>query len=299
MEPIGAVLQDTEPTTPTSTPTTSPGSDEPVPEPLPLLSARLTELFQQANGPDWRLHLEPDREPEPAGCGTCNGTGWLVVRHGPAWEPGHPDFGKARPCPDCKADELEQQRVSRIFGAAEIPPLLAGLDFATYRAQEGSDQLACDGMEQWAREGAGSVYLWGKVGRGKTGLAVSAMRYRIAARGTAALFRPTPELLGRIRDTFSHNPEAPTEDEVVSAVQAVPLLILDDLGVDKPTEWVIATLYRVLNRRWLDQRATIFTSNYDLKHIGQTMGARIATRIQDMCEPNILEVVGANLRAKS
>jgi len=294
MEPLAAGRDTPEPTTPTSTPTTSPHSDAPdASEPSPLLSERLMRHLRELYGPDWTLRLEPDPGPEREPCQRCLGREWLRTDVPVS----HPGFGQVVPCPDCKAPVLAQRQIERIFGAAEIPAEFVGRNFATYRALAGGDQTACAGMELWAREGTGSVYLWGKVGRGKTGLALAAVRDRIERQHVDALFRPTPELLGRIKDSYSKSEHAPTEQEVVESVQHVSLLALDDIGVDRPTDWVQETLYRILNRRWLDGRATIFTSNYDLLGLGRQLGARTASRIKEMCEPNIIQVECANLRA--
>lgn len=260
------------------------------------LSTRLLAHLQLLYGADWKLHLEPEAPAEPPPCVTCQGAGWVVERSA---RPGAPSTGTIHPCPACKVQAIEKRRIDRIFGAAAIPPRLAPLTFASYAALgDRGDQTCRAGLELWAEHGPGSIYLYGKVGRGKSALAKCALEARMASHiGTTGLFMATPDLLGRIRDSYSKAEGAPTEAEVIDAATTVDLLVLDDIGVDKATDWVTATLYRVLNTRYLGEKPTIFTSNLTPELLGRQLGGRISWRVGDMCGPNILEVQGDNLRA--
>ena len=72
---------------------------------------------------------------------------------------------------------------------------------------------------------------------------------------------------------------------MLSIYMRSPLLILDDLGVEKTTEWALQALYVVVNRRYLDGRQTIITSNLTLDEVREKLGDRIASRIVGMCHP--------------
>ena len=74
------------------------------------------------------------------------------------------------------------------------------------------------------------------------------------------LFLPDPELLRLVRETFNRGNDE-TEMDILRPVLEADLLVLDDLGAEKTSEWVQETLGLVINTRYNAQRATIFTSN--------------------------------------
>ena len=236
---------------------------------------------------------EPDRE-EPAVCSTCRGAGFLR-RDVPR---GHPDFGRAFPC-DCRAPELARQRLERVFGAADVPPRLAALSFATFALQPGADLTALTRVEAWAQEDSrASLYLYGDVGRMKTGLAYAAFRQRLEAQLCDGLFRTSTALLDAIRATFDHAEGAPRTSEVLAAAARAPLLLLDDLGAEKPSSWAVERLEALIDERYRDELPTIVTSNYDLAALGQRLSLRISSRLTDMCERGrwVVRVAGRDQR---
>lgn len=99
------------------------------------------------------------------------------------------------------------------------------------------------------------------------------------------LFVTVPELLLEIRKSFGK--EDQDESKIVDKYSNVSLLILDDLGAEKCSEWAEATLYIIIDRRNRDEMMTIVTSNLSLPEIEQHLGARIASRLSDMKVINI------------
>jgi DNA replication protein DnaC len=103
--------------------------------------------------------------------------------------------------------------------------------------------------------------LWfdGPVGTGKTSLAILVAK---AARdaGRSYAFYTVPRLLADIRRTYDRD----ASDSYVSLMRrlfSVDLLVLDDLGAERQTEWVVEQLYSVVNERWQDQRSIVVTTN--------------------------------------
>lgn len=233
---------------------------------------------------------EPDIEEPDHICPKCLGVGWLS----PAVPVTHPDFGKAYPC-ECMLPVLAARRLERLFGAAAIPERLQGLTFASYALTAG-DQAARTRVEMWATEGAGSLLLYGRWGTGKTGLAIAAFRHRIETRQCDGLFKTSPDLLEAIRATFDRETGGPTSSQVTDAIKSVALLLIDDLGAEKLTDWVEERLYMVINHRYDRQLTTIYTSNLDLQALGKHLSQRIAWRVKEMSEGAIVHVQGANLR---
>ena len=106
-----------------------------------------------------------------------------------------------------------------------------------------------------------------------------------------------------IRSTY--NPLVRTaEMDILRPVMEADLLVLDDLGSEKTSEWVEETMNLIVNTRYNERRLTIFTSNYeDTPEVDtdtqdftlkERIGFRIHSRLHEMCE--FLEFDGADFR---
>lgn len=260
--------------------------------------ARVLSLVERIAGHPVEIDETPPAEDaRDYGCEECGGKGWLI-RDVPR---DHPDFGKAFPC-TCMEPSLRRQQLERIFGAAKIPPEYVGATFETYRALplSGHQVLAAETVQGWAAAGHGSLLLWGPVGLGKTGLAVAAMRARVARDRCAALFVTTIDLLDAIRGTYGDGSPV-SEAAVLESVRTVPLLVLDDIGRERIQDgsrgdWVRERLFAIVNHRQINHLATIYTSNKDIAELADHLGDATAWRIKVHCWPNVIAVDGTNLR---
>lgn len=130
-----------------------------------------------------------------------------------------------------------------------------------------------------------SQYYFGPVSTGKTIQAAQVYfeqhkQAYMDNRSFSAEFVVVPELLLKIRDCFKSDAEV-TERELVDHYSMVDLLVLDELGVDKCSPWVLQTLYLIINRRYEEQKQTIITSNLSLDKLIDWFGdERIPRRIQ-------------------
>lgn len=132
------------------------------------------------------------------------------------------------------------------------------------------------------------LLLIGSHGVGKTHLAVAILKAVIRTKGIQGYFYETGELLKLVRDTYASDTN---EMDVLRPVLDAPLLILDDLGVDKTTEWVQDILGHVVNVRYSERRPTVFTTNLietsdplHPKSFMYRLGPRTRSRLFEMCD---------------
>jgi len=167
---------------------------------------------------------------------------------------------------------------TRDFGPEEppvwrsIPRAYRACRFDTY---QGNEKLV-QGIMKLAETGC-DIVLRGETGCGKTHLAVALIQH--AGHG---YFTTVPELLLRIRSTFNEGLLRETEADVIDDICRHDLLVLDDLGAEKTTEYAITTLYIIIDRRIRDAKRTIITTNLSLKEIEEKLDARIASRLSGM-----------------
>jgi len=142
------------------------------------------------------------------------------------------------------------------------------------------------------------LYLWGLRGRGKTHLLYATCK-AIKDYGKTVKFVNVPELLLEIRSTFNLQSET-TEKDVVNKYCKSEYLFLDDLGVEKITDFSLQAIYLILDRREKEGKRKVFiTSEKSIKEIAINLNDRIASRIIGMCgKENIVELKDKDWRIK-
>lgn len=121
------------------------------------------------------------------------------------------------------------------------------------------------GMPEPGRNG---LFIAGPAGTGKTHIA-AAIANQLIYQGKPVICMTMIDLLARIRKTF--NRDGVDESTVLSLYKTVPLLIIDDIGKEPPTEWAISTIYNIINGRYEAYLPTIVTTNYDDKMLVDRM----------------------------
>ena len=145
--------------------------------------------------------------------------------------------------------------------------------------------------EENREEGRG-LYLCGRVGTGKTHLAVAILNELVRKKRVPSLFVTVPELLDNLRETY--NKPGRNLDEWMDAVQNAEFLVLDDLGSERPTEWVRERIFVIVNHRYREALPTVFTSNIGPEELPAQLSGRTASRIIAMCEG--VEIEGDDYR---
>ncbi len=219
----------------------------------------------------------------------------------------------AEPC-ECQ----HERRVGLLRQRAKIPARYLACTLETFRPGEGL-QLAFEKAQRFvdvypAVEAGTGLLFTGPIGVGKTHLATAILQKLTAEKGAPGLFCDYRELLKQITNSYNSRVET-TELEVLKPVFETELLVLDELGAAKPTDWVWDTVALILNTRYNDKRTTIITTNYPNQRAGgtggtearqavreETLGDRIGdrmwSRLQEMCVAVEMRGVDYRLGAK-
>jgi DNA replication protein DnaC len=225
-------------------------------------------------------------------CPLCRGTGWKLVSRADGAR------GNVAVACDCGMEE----RAARMMERARIPKRYEHCDFESYETnladgknytsqQAESLKRAKITTQAFVRDYPGGdqagLLLMGNSGVGKTHLAVAALR-ELLRRGHTGYFCEYGALLREIQQSYGAESEV-SEVHLLSPILSVEVLVIDDLGCIRPSDWVRDTIGYVLNTRYVDgsrdlshPRCTIITTNYldssDEKSAVLPSGKTISTR---------------------
>lgn len=215
------------------------------------------------------------------------------------WTERNPGIGSK--CPTC-ADEAQKikdaedreaerqkaaaDKLARRLGSAMIPPRFQGKTFETFVADEEKKakvlrvcQDYADNFNKHYNEGR-SLLLLGNVGTGKTHLAAAIADQVIKQTGSTALYRTVYGILQYVKGSFDRESEY-NESDAFSAFIEPHLLIIDEVGATKTTEFEQQTLFNIINGRYEQQIPTIVISNLMPEELVQALGERSVDRLRE------------------
>src|SRR5712691_10745823 len=249
-------------------------------------------------------------------CPLCEGTGWKTVA-GSAKTGGSTNDRRVTRC-DCRL----RARGESLLSAARIPRRYEHCELSNYDTDfpganpslEEAHFIASGFAKKCDPRGDKGLLIIGKIGTGKTHLAVGILKELIVNRGLPCLFYDYRELLKEIQNSYNSTVQT-TELDVLRPVFETDVLVLDELGAVKPTEWVWDTVSLILNSRYNDNRTTIITTNYPddaardsngnsefaraqraarSETLGDRIGDRMRSRLHEMCR--IVKIEGQDFR---
>jgi DNA replication protein DnaC len=243
-------------------------------------------------------------------CPECQGTGWKNVGN-----------GGNRKVTRCAC--VTSTRGARLIAAAGIPARYEHCELDEFDT-DGSRAPLAKGLlaarrfvEEYPLQKEGLLFV-GDIGVGKTHLAVGILKLLMRDKGIGCLFYDYRELLKDIQNSF--NPSVnETEMDVLRPVFDTEILLIDELGAVKPTDWKWDTISDIINRRYNAQKTTIFTTNFpdeaeagagatDLRSrsaaeranrretLGDRITERMRSRLHEMCK--LVEMHGDDFRVK-
>jgi DNA replication protein DnaC len=92
------------------------------------------------------------------------------------------------------------------------------------------------------------------------------------------------DLLGLLRESYSAEQLRSPARRLLRRARSDALVVLDDIGAEKPSDWVEEQLYALIDVRYRMMRSTIFTTNCTMKQLEVQIGSRSVSRIMEMCE---------------
>jgi len=229
-----------------------------------------------------------EQKPTTNICLKCGGSGW---------EPSEDRLSVQR----CNC--IESTKLDRMLADARIPKRYEHCDLDSYlpshESQKNAKLFVQRFLDKYPRIDIGLLFL-GTCGVGKTHLAVALLKKIVMEKGDSCLFYDFRDLLREIQASWNSVSKT-SELEVLQPVLEARVLVLDELGANKPTDWVRDTITHIINCRYNDRKLTIFTSNYlDItpnhkeENLTDRIGVRLRSRLYEMCRE--IEIYGEDFR---
>lgn len=206
------------------------------------------------------LKTSPPAPPPGPVCETCGDAGVLLK-----YPLGHPRYGEVVSCPDCEAGrERDRMLLEKRLAFAEIPPELARWRLSDVEVRHPDVARAAEFMLEHGHIPMRSgklyygMYLHGEVGTGKTVIA-AALTNEMVLNGQYALFISVPDMLLFLKAAFGR--ERGEYERRFETIRSAPVLVLDDLGTERPTDFTVETLWMIVDYRITRRLPVIVTSN--------------------------------------
>lgn len=222
----------------------------------------------------------PDPQPN-YGCPDCQDTGWITVVRG--------GLSGAKPCGCVKEREL-----AGLLDRAEIPECYFDSDLLNFETGDPGLERMLSQAKTYAANftpASRGMLITGYPGTGKTHLAVGIIKVLIA-RGFACRFVYCQNLLEKMK--ASYTPDNPDGDaELYWRIIEEPVLLLDDIGSSRITEWTQDTMCQILTHRCNAKLPTIMTTNVPDER--QLVGGSAPLGIK---QATLREVIGDRARSR-
>jgi DNA replication protein DnaC len=219
---------------------------------------------------------------EKKACDACDDTGWRPIEEN--------GVRRVVRC-DCWLDGAGRTRIAH----ANIPKRYQHCTFQNFLAYNDSLARAVAYAQDVIKDFPArtsdrdqGLLLIGEPGVGKTHLAVAMLKQCIY-RGGTGLFHTTSDLMALLRSTYTGQ-ETASESSVLRTVSTADVIVFDELGRERATEWRDEMLHLIVNARYSNRLLTIFTTNYDIADdrdpdaLQCRVGMRVFSRLHEMCE---------------
>lgn len=205
-------------------------------------------------------------------CEKCQGLKWIIDKK----------TGKVIPCSCQEKLKKDNFLLPSRFVHCTFENFQTYRQSSLFQAKKISEEFA----KKFPAIDYGLIFI-GPNGVGKTHLACAILNKIYKEKGIKGLFLDYSNLNFQLKDTFSSSEEESTNSLIEAFIDA-PLLLLDDLGSIKPSQWFLDTVYEIINQRYLKNKLMIITSAYQLS--GEGGRESLSSRIGDGLVSRILEI---------
>jgi DNA replication protein DnaC len=224
---------------------------------------------------DLNPHMRPRSGSDyPCPHGLCGGEGFILDE----------ETNTARPC-ECRVQRITNARTHSLDH--KIPKKFQQVGFDRWPVTEMDASVVrevrsyCNRISERIGKGQG-IWFSGERGTGKTTLAMLISQHALRARHSVAIYT-APKLLAEIRNTYEDD-ATQSYDQLMEQLRAVDLLHIEDLAVARTTDWVLEQFYTVVNDRYQEEKAIMFTADvHPPGALAEHVGARTYSRLYEMC----------------
>lgn len=194
-----------------------------------------------------------------------------------------------------KEEERSQQErerktmslVKKVFRDSMVPERFLQRTFQTYDRKRNPQafDIASKYAADFTRETKAGLMFFGTPGTGKTHLSAAIANAQLI-QGRSVIFGTVPGLLSRLRESYDKG-TGEKEAEIMQAFFSCALLVMDDLGKEKVSDWVEEKVYEIINTRYEQEKPVIITTNVGLGSVESRYGwngAAIVSRLFEMCQ---------------
>lgn len=233
-------------------------------------------------------------------CPICGGNGWILTNE---------EKNIYKPC-IC----LEKEQEANKLKFANIPVKYQGKKLADikenmYQSKESLEQIKIvtaalkeylERFKELQTLGKG-LYLYSYAkGSGKT-ISACALSNELMEQGYQVKFADAPTILAEIKRTYEKDTDSEyTENKLLDALVTTEILVIDDFGTEKVTDWVNNKFYHIINQRYVSKKVTIYTSNVEISAL--EYDNRIKDRVLETSfiipypEESVREIIAMNNR---
>lgn len=191
--------------------------------------------------------------------------------------------------------DAKRARAEKLFNASKMGKRFMTRTFDNFKVDQYNEKAFkavrnySENFRKHADQGIGFM-LSGPYGSGKTHLA-AALAIDLMNKGIPVVFGTLISLLGKIRQTYSTGWTQEDELEILETYSTVDLLIIDDLGKERASEWSLEKLFSIINSRYENNLPVVVTTNYSMDTLieklsvnqNSDVGESIVSRMHEIC----------------
>lgn len=231
-------------------------SDEPIPEPKTCKYCGKT-LYHECIVIAGKALVWWLNQPQRCDCAKA-------VEFWKRWDAKQEELRKAQAI--AEEQEQKRQKIEAILGRSGIKKRYLSRSFENFIVNDVNRkayEIAKSYVDNWQenKDKGEGLYFEGTCGTGKTHLAV-AIAMKLINQGVPVICKTSIDLLASIKQSYERDSTV-NEEDIIEAYNTVDLLVIDDLGKERATEWSVPILYRIINDRYENMLPTVITTNYN------------------------------------